>query len=237
MNVNIPNFQNMIPQGNLNKAHFVGNVLREVFGIQSPVYLPNAWFNAPGTMPKGYELPEEIKALFPNYEDVRLLPEDESEITSMLGTPVFGDVTFEAGTYNIHNKFTGAIEQVRYGAYTLSYSCIVDFRRQNNVIVTPVLGGNGTVKEIYGIGDWDITIQGIAFNNDPAGNSAHEQLNELIRWSDLCDSIEVGGSVFWGKGIDRIVIKSIDILPIEGKWNVIPFSIRAISDEPIELTI
>jgi hypothetical protein len=228
----------MIPQGNLNKVHFIGNVLREVFGIQSPVYLANAWFNHPAKMPKGYELTGEQKAQFPNYEDVRFLPAEESGTISMLGTPVLGDITFEAGSYNTYNKYTGAIEKAKYGEYTLPYSCIVDFSRENNVITTPVLGGTGTVKEIYGIGDWDITIRGIAFNNDKAGNPAHKQINEhLIKWADLCDSIEVGGAVFLQKGINRIVIKSIDIQPIEAKWNVIPFTIQAISDEPIELQI
>ena len=222
-NMNIPNYENMIPQGNLNKAHFVGNVLREVFGIQSPVYLANAWF--------------EQSAVIPNYEGIQLLPEEESGTVSMLGTPVFGDISFEGGLYNIYNKYTGVVEQARYGQYTLPYSCIVDFSRQNNVITTPVLGSTGTVKEIYGIGDWDITIRGIAFNNDKAGNSAHEQINHLIAWSNLCDSIEVGGSVFLSKLINRIVIKNIDIQPIEAKWNVIPFIIEAMSDEPIELTI
>jgi hypothetical protein len=235
--MNVPDYKNMIPQGALNRAHFVGNVLREVFGIQSPVYVANAWFNHPATMPKGYELSEEQKTQFPNYEDMRLLPAEESEAVSALETPVLGVITFEAGMYNIYNRYTGAIEKVRYGEYTLSYSCIVDFSRQNNVITTPVLGGNGTVKELYGIGDWDITIRGIAFDNDKAGNSAHEQIRQLVRWSDLCDSIEVGGSVFLNKGIDRIVIKSLDIQPIEAKWNVIPFTIEAISDEPIELAI
>ncbi len=235
--MNIPNYENMIPQGALNKVHFVGNILHEVFGIQSPFYIANAWFNRPGTMPKGYELPEGQKAKLPNYESIELLPVEESETASLLGTPVLGDITFEAGVYNIYNKYTGAIEKAKYGVYTLPYSCLVDFSRQNNVITTPVLGGNGTIKEIYGIGDWDITIRGIAFNNDKAGNSAQEQINQLIRWADLCDSIEVSGSVFLGKGIDRIVIEGIDIQPIEAKWNVIPFTIKAVSDEPIELAI
>jgi hypothetical protein len=235
--MNIPDYENMIPQGGLNQAHFVGNVLREVFGIQSPVYLANAWFNQPAIMPKGYELSEEQKARFPDYEDVHLVAPEESGTVSALGTPVFGEITFGAGQYNTYNKKTGAIEKAVYGEYTLPYSCIVDFSRENNVITTPVLGGNGTVKEIYGIGDWDISIRGIAFNSDRAGNPAHEQIRQLIRWADLCDSIEVGGPVFLGRGINRIVIKSIDIRPIEAKWNVIPFTVEAISDEPIELTI
>jgi len=235
--MNTPNFENMIPQGNLNKAHFVGNVLREVFGIQSPIYLANAWFSPRSFIPKGYELTKEQEVQFPNYEDVQFLSPEESETTSLLGTPVLGDIAFEGGTYNIYNKLNGNIEQSSREKYTLPYSCIVDFSRQNNVITTPVLGGNGTVKEIYGIGDWDITIRGIAFNNDSVGNSAHKQIEELIVWANLCDSIEVSGAVFLSKGINRLVIESLDIQPIEAKWNVIPFTIKAISDEPIELTL
>ena len=235
--MNVPNYENMIPQGNLNKAHFVGNILREVFGIQSPIYVANAWFNQPGVMPKGYELPEEQKAQLPSYEDVKLLPVDESEVMSALGTPVFGDITFEGGTYNCYNRYSGEIERQKFGTKTLPYSCLVDFSRSNNVITTPVLGCVGTVKEIYGIGDWDITIRGIAFNNDKYGNSAHNTISWLIDWASICDAFDVSGSVFFNKSISRIVIKNLDIQPIEAKWNVVPFTIQAISDEPIELTI
>jgi hypothetical protein len=235
--MSVPNYESSIPQGGLNQAHFVGNILREVFGIQSPVYVSNAWLNQPGAMPAGYGMPEVQKAQFPNYEDVRLLPAEESTVKSVFGTPVLGDITFEGGSYNRYNKYTGAIEKGQYGAYTLPYSCLVDFSRSNNVITTPVLGGNGTVKEIYGTGDWDITIRGIAFNNDKYGNNAHQIIKQIIERSDICDAFEVSGSVFYEKNITRIVIKIIDIQPIEAKWNVIPFTIQAVSDEPVELTI
>lgn len=232
----MPNYENSNPQTGLNNPHFIANILGEIYGIKQPVYIANAWFD-PSIPAPPFRIPEENKMQLPNYEGITLLPADESDVTSLLGTPVFGDITFESGTYNIYNKYTGAIESERRESYTLPYSCIVDFSRQNNVITTPVLGGTGTVKEIYGIGDWDINIRGIAFNNDKSGNPAQEQINQLIRWADLCDSIEVSGSVFLGKRINRIVIKSIDIQPIEAKWNVIPFTIQAISDEPIELTL
>jgi hypothetical protein len=221
--MSLPNFESMMPQGDLNKALFVSNVLREIFGIQSPVYIANAWFDVPGIMPV--------------YGDVKLLPADESEVKSVFGMPVFGDISFEGGIYNVYNKYSGAVEKAKYGGYTLPYSCIADFSRQNNVITTPVLGSNGTVKEIYGIGDWDITIRGIAFNHDRVGNTAHEQIRQLVAWADICDGIEVGGSVFLSKNISRMVVKSIDIRPLEAKWNVIPFTVQAVSDEPIELAI
>jgi hypothetical protein len=236
--MNIPNFENMIPHGGLNKAHFVGNVLAEIFGVNSPIYIANAWFDQKGNPLPGYELPEDKQAQSPVYESVKIVTPEEGTATSYLGTPVFGDITFEAGTYNSYDKMTGAIRKEKYDAWTLPYSCLVDFSRQNNVVTTSVLGNNGTVKEIYGIGDWDVSIKGIAFNTtDNTRKTAHDQIEALVQWSNICDAIPVSGSVFWNKRIHRLVIKSINIQPVEGKWNVIPFTIDAVSDEAIELIL
>jgi hypothetical protein len=226
-----------MPQGAFNNAIFVSNILRDVFGIQSPVYVANAWIEQNGFVPSDYNTPKQQRAVFPDYENIRLLPEQEGEETSILGTPVFGSITFDGGSYNRYNRRTGEVEKGEYGTYTLPYSCLADFSRENNVITTPVLGGNGTVKEVYGIGDWDITIRGIAFNNDGYGDSAHQVIRKVVEWSQIADAFNVSGSVFYGKNIFRIVVKSIDIQPLEAKWNVIPFQIRAISDEDIKLTL
>lgn len=228
-------YENRMPQGALNNAIFVTNILRDVFGIQSPIYLANAWVDQKGFPPTNHDFitPKQQRERLPDYENITLSPEQQGEDTSIFGTPVFGSIIFDGGSYNRYNRYTGEIEKGEYGTYTLPYSCLADFSRENNVITTPVLGGNGTVKEVYSIGDWDINIRGIAFNNDNYGDNAHQVIKKLIEWSQIADAFNVSGSVFWGKNIVRIVVKSIDIQPLEAKWNVIPFQIRAISDENI----
>ncbi|MFC4673508.1 DUF6046 domain-containing protein [Dysgonomonas termitidis] len=155
---------------------------------------------------------------------------------SEFGTPVFGAITFEGGEYNMYDKHDGNVVKGRYGTYRLPHSCIVEFSREANITKTTVLGSTGTVKEIYGKGDWDITIRGIALQRrDGTGETTQEQINALVRWDNVCDSIPVLGDIFRHKEIYNITITNISIRPIVGRWNAIPFQIDAVSDEPIEL--
>jgi hypothetical protein len=239
MSAKIPNFESMLPQGAYNKALFIGGILTDIFSIKSPVYLPNAWFEVPGIQPAGYK--PEVQAA--QKIDLGWEPEikaiENSEVTSVFGTPVMGALEFIGGYYNMYNRLNGRLEKARYGDFMLPYSCIVDFSRDAVITETQTLGGTGTVKELYGLGDWQISIKGIAFDGATRveGVKAHEIINTLKRWSDISDSIPVQGLVFELKEIDNIVIKSFSVQPIAAKYNVIPFTIEAVSDEPIELLI
>lgn len=206
-----------------NKALFVADSIRQIFGINLPIYIP--W---------GNNTPFEAS----EYPNIQFVPEEtilEEIPTSEFGTNVFGAITFEGGEYNMYNR-DGGLVKARFGDYTLPFSCIVNFRRPSNLTKTEVLGSAGTVKEIYGKADWEISIRGIAFNRrNGQGVSAHEQINTLSKWADICDSISVLGSIFRGKGIYNIVFEEFSVQPIVGQWDAIPFQIDALSDEPIEL--
>jgi hypothetical protein len=219
-----------------NNVLFVADAIRHIFGINSPVYIP--WGGNIPYKAGPYELSEEeAYEQISEYSGLRLLPEDGGDVLySEFGTPVFGSITLEAGEYNTYNRKTGALEKVTMDAYTLPYSCIVTYSRNSNNTKTDVLGSTGTVKEIYGKGDWEITIRGIAMTNrNGEGSTAQEQINRLVKWNDICDSIPVVGSIFREKGINNIVMESLSIQPVVGRWNAIPFQIEAVSDEPIEL--
>ncbi len=205
-----------------NKGLFIADAIRHIFGINSPIYIP--W---------GKNVPYEAG----EYPNIQLLPEDAGDVSfSEFGTPVFGSVSFEAGEYNTYNRMTGAVEKVTMDLYTLPSSCIVEFARDANVTKTDVLGSTGTVKELYGKGDWNVTIRGIALaSRNGSGPTAQEQIAQLVKWDNICDSIPVLGSIFREKGINNIVIESLAIQPVVGRWNAIPFQIDAVSDEPIEL--
>lgn len=206
-----------------NQALFVADAIRSIFGINSPIYIP--W---------GRNVPYEAG----QYSGFRFLPEEtilDELPTSEFGTNVFSAIKFEGSEYNMYDRDGGLVKK-RFGDYTLPYSCIVSFIRESNITKTEVLGSTGTVKEIYGKADWQITIRGIAFNRrDGKGATAHEQISTLSKWCNICDSIGVLGSIFRSKEIYNIVIETFSIQPIVGQWDAIPFQIDAISDEPIEL--
>lgn len=205
-----------------NGALFIADAIRQVFGINSPIYIP--WGKN-----TDYEAGE--------YPNIKMLAEDEeADALSEFGTPVYGSILLNGGEYNMYDRKTGAVVKGLFGDYTLPYSCVAEFRRKANITKTEVLGNTGTVKELFGLGDWDITIRGIALDSRSGeGTKAREQIETLCRWAEVSDSIGIEGSIFRGKGIYNVAIESIEILPIVGRWNAIPFQIEMISDEPIEL--
>nr|DAY07790.1 MAG TPA: hypothetical protein [Bacteriophage sp.] len=198
----------------------VAAIISEIFGIA--VYRP---------------APERPAATQPTFRSVDFVGKADAEAVSDFNLPVFGVVKFKGGSYNTYNE-RGQVVKQRMNDFVLPYSCIVDFSREKIITETQTLGGTGTVKELYGLGDWQINISGIAFGNrSDSSAEAHRIVAELTQWANICDSISVEGEVFGSKDIDNIVIKKLDIKPIEAKFDVIPFTIEAASDEPIELII
>lgn len=206
-----------------NKIIYIGSIIADIFGFGNLIYLPSTDHEdyVPGV-----------------YQGVKFISEGEAGQLSSFGTPVFGSFSFEAGEYNGYDN-DGRVIRIQMNEWQLPYSCVVEFSRPAVLTQTRTLGSTGTVKELYGLDDWQISIRGVALNDRIFDNqpSAQEQIDELVRWGRICDSIPVVGAVFNRKDINNITIKNISIQPIEGRYNVIPFEIQAASDEPIELII
>lgn len=207
-----------------NSIIFVTDAIRQIFGINSPIFFPY-----------GTDVPLEVG----EFRDIVLMPEPtdgDSETRSEFGLPVLAPIFFEAGEYDAYDPRTGAVIKQQMQEFALPFSSIVEFSAGNNVVTTAVQGGSGTVKELFSMEDWQITIRGIALSSRRDQSlDAHEQTDQLVRWRELCDSIAVRCSEFRRKGIYNIVIERLSIMPVVGKWNAIPFQIEARSDMDIEL--
>jgi hypothetical protein len=216
---------------------FVAGILRDVFGVSSPVYLPWLFRRDYKAAPYTEAYTDDGIAIGRSpFSGIQTVTPDEAERMSSFGTPVMGSFAFEAGEYNSYDR-QGRMIKVRMEDFIMPEATIVEFNRDMVMTQTRTLGNTGTVKEIYGLDDWKINIRGLCLN-DRTGNAsrtAQEQEDELVRWRNICDSIGVAGGIFERKNIRRMVIESFSLLPIQGKWNVRPFEITACSDEAIEL--
>lgn len=206
-----------------NKTFAVASILGDIFGVSSPIFLP--WGKTPTYKAKQ----------FPNVEFIEVEP--SAELTTF-GVPVYGTFSLLADGYNSYDQ-NGRVEILQMPDMKLPYSCIAEFNREMILTQTQVLGANGTVKEIFGLADWNIRIRGVALDDTiwGSGKTAQEQINELVKWRNVCDSIRIEGKIFSDKDIHAIVINNLSIRPVEGRYGVIPFEIEAISDEPMELKI
>ena len=147
------------------------------------------------------------------YGSIRTVEREEAMRLSKLGTPII-------------------FPEKQLHDFWLPPATMVDFSRVKNISRTDVIGGNGTVKEIYGFDDWQIRIRTVCHNDEL---TAREYEKRLIEWSEVIQSISVEGDLFGWKNIHNLVIESIDIRSLEGAPNIIPIELNCISDEPFEL--
>lgn len=212
----------------------VAELFKTAFGINQPIYVVNTdeQEHPKLTYDVSTEQPERPKL---SYSGIQTLPDYyEPDGTSWMGTPIMFSGTFKGGTYKQYDD-RGNLILASLNDFQLPPTTLFSFRRAKNVTRTNVLGSNGTVKEIYGFDDWTIDVKGIALDNP--NSSAAEQIEELLKWERLADSIKISGSLFNQRRIDRVVISDWSDNIQQGSVGVIPFSFQLYSDDAIELII
>ena len=201
----------------MDNRYNISQLCKLAFGTNLPVYL---------TVPIGKEPVHTAE-----YGSIRTVEREEAMRLSKLGTPIVFPVKFTAGSYKFYDYQSKIVEK-QLADFWLPPATMVDFSRVKNISRTDVIGGNGTVKEIYGFDDWQIRIRTVCHNDEL---SSREYEKRLIEWSEVIQSISVEGDLFGWKNIHNLVIESIDIRSLEGTPNIIPIELNCISDEPFEL--
>ncbi len=200
----------------------IANLLRDAFGVENAVYTPSILKNS---------------ETIPNIQGFELVADETADRLSMFGTPVIGSFITAGGKYLYYHPKTGILESRKYTDFEFPVSTIVDFRKAKLIDKMPLQGG-GTVKEVFSTGDWELTIRGFCFN-DPSRKgqkTAREQQQYLVALNEIAGAIEIKkGAIFLNKEITRLVIENLSFPAIQGKPNIIPFEITAVSDEDILL--
>jgi len=220
---------------------YVSRLLSDVFGVESPVYVP--WFLKrtykalpytdvkEGTPADGLALP---------YTNIQVLNNDVDYDNAPVrfGQKSFGAFWLKGGTYKIWD-YKGNLIDIELSDLLMPLATLVEFGRQKTVTKTPTLGGIGTVKEIYGLEDWSISISGIILpdNLNPlTQQTVAEQMEAIQLFHEIAGSIEVSGQNFAQRSITRIVTESLKFSPVQGKPNMMQYSIEAVSDGDLLLT-
>ncbi len=199
---------------------FAASLLGDVFGFNSPVYLPYTF--------------KDRYALSDATYKVEFVSDEEYDRLSQFGTPIMGLFSVRGGEYKIYDKRTGMLKDKEYGSFEFPAATIVDFSRSKNLIKTPTIGSTGTVKEVFGFDDWKINIRGICMNDGSRERqkTAKEQQEALIAINEIAGAVVVEkGALFLDKQITSFVIETLSFTAVQGKPNVIQYEIEAVSDE------
>ncbi|AJA67316.1 hypothetical protein MYRA21_0072 [Myroides sp. A21] len=196
----------------------VAPLLKAAFGVNTPIFIPWAFQK---------KLPPKLK-----FDDVEFNIIEESDRKSWMGTPIMFSGSFLGENYNVYDKKTGELEKVSMSNFDLPAATVFQFRRAKNLVRTNVSGANGTVKELYGFDDWVIDVKGLIL--DEPNQTAKEQLEELIKWQELADSISVSGDLFETLNIERVCINEFEFNIPQGTPGVIAYTMTMLSDDPLE---
>lgn len=179
---------------------------------------------------------------------------DEALGVSVLGTPVYTDLTLMGCEYtdNLTGK-TVPLNNDRYrtgssrepvagnnnqmgGAFYMNLETVlITISQPIRVVKTEIQGRNGTVKEYIGADDCKITINGIITGNN--GVYPRDEVARLKRWLDAPVAKDI---VAWWLGnlnIDSLVIENYEIPQVQGGYSYQMFTIDAVSDLPVQLKI
>lgn len=164
---------------------------------------------------------------------------DEPIGTSELGTPYYADLTIKEGTYTDNNN-----KQQQYPGLQL-VTVIMTVNQAKNIITTAIQGMDGTVKEYIGMGDYEVTINGIITPTQQVGTAnvpangvyPKNDVTILKRILDAPVSLSVTSWYLQMLGIYNLVVKDYNIPQIQGGYSQQPFTIHALSDKPIEIQI
>jgi hypothetical protein len=200
-----------------------------VSNVVTPLTFPLGQTGMPGRPPEIGQQPADYSqaTLKPYYDAVEMYN----------GKSVWATVTLESQPYQDQkfNERTKQYELATIPGQKLDLGTVlVDVQMSKIIITTPINGRNGTVKEYYSDGDYQVSLRGALVN--PTGtNYPYNEfriLNELLKAKV---SLKVTSEFMSLFPIYNLAVTDYTFPQEEGFTNTQLFQINALSDSPIEL--
>lgn len=156
---------------------------------------------------------------------------DETDIESMLGTPIYDTIEFPAGVDENGQSYNG----VRLD------TALITINQSKNILTTPIQGRDGTIKEYISDGDFVITISGLivgqslssgqSFTMQKIGNKyPSEDVKALFNICKVKSTVQINSQFLNRFNINDVVITNYSFDQVAGKYNTQIFEINLLSD-------
>lgn len=177
---------------------------------------------------------EEKSAQLSAYPLAKALDIDNSDVYSVLGTPVIMPLLVPDFNYEVIDN-RGKKQIKKHTHFSFSPTTLIDVSMQKNIVITSVQGRSGTIKELVSNGDYVVRIRGLLVGK---GNTyPKEQLQNLVELVNLPVSFPVQNDFMTWLGVYRLVVQSFDFPSLEGFANVQPFVLNCLSDQVYDIQI
>lgn len=155
---------------------------------------------------------------------------DKALYLSTLGTPVYTDLTFDQIRYST----TGSNQTKVVPAITLQ-TVLMTISLPKNIIETAIQGADGTVPEYIGMGDYQITINGIIVGSN--GHYPRDEVAALKKMFDAPRAIPVVSWYLQNLDIYDVIVKDYAFDQEPGGYSQQNFTVNCRSYFPVELLI
>ncbi|QDK23886.1 DUF6046 domain-containing protein [Leptospira weilii] len=123
------------------------------------------------------------------------------------------------------------LDPVKIGGYSCPRGTKVTISQEKNYSKTTVPGREGTIKEVVGFHDWQLTIEFEFVSNTGMQLGAISELRDIeSKWMKM-DSLEIVHPKINALGIMKVFLIRIEF-PDEDRGFELPVRIEAISDDP-----
>ena len=160
---------------------------------------------------------------------------DEPIGTSYIGTPIYDNLIFLPINTNLASGRIDPITGLDKSALVLN-DVLLSVSQPKNIVKTSISGRNGTVKEYIGLGDYEVDVRGFLIHENPNVQPIG-QLDLFIEYIQWQGQLSVTSSFLQSFRINSVVIENPVISQQAGFRNRIPFTMRLVSDEDIELQL
>jgi len=148
----------------------------------------------------------------------------------MFGTPVFDQLIIKTDIDSlIHQEQTG-------DNYAKFDTALLTVNQSRNIVRTPIQGRNGTIKEYISDGDYEINVTGLIVS-PYSGRVPSIDMENIHNILSLQNELVIVSNYLSLFKISYVVVEAYTFEQIEGSLNQIKFTMRLISDEPIEVQL
>lgn len=155
--------------------------------------------------------------------------EKKEKFISKLGTVVYSNIIFNAGSILNENEIVESWDDFRIDDVLLNVS------QSKKIVTTEIQGRDGTVKEYIGLDDFQVQITGRlngTYNVNP--KDLTRQLKIIL---SAGQPLEVTSWYLQNLDINDIVVKDFNFGQSEGEYSTQYFTINAMSDRRFEAKI
>lgn len=114
-------------------------------------------------------------------------------------------------------------------------NAVISFTGKKTIVETPMVGRQGSVKELIGLDDYEIGVQGVALSDD-FPQEALERLHELYTINESVSLQCALTDVFLDKD-DKVIIRSVELSDMHGTESFVTIKISLVTDRSFELKI